>query len=93
MKSFSSIFVLSSALFLYQLSNQFQTSQVELPNRMRANDASDLLKPPAGLDNPDPTDAASSEANELYSKWFSLKQFVLKQSNWVKLKELKVNLI
>lgn len=91
MKSFYLIIVLIWVVFLHLLSNQFVTSQIELPNRMEAKDLSDFVKPSVQHDSPNLT--ASAEENQLNSKWFSLKQFVLKQSNWVKLKDLKVNSI
>lgn len=87
------MFVLSLVVFLFQLSNQFQTSQTELPNWKQAKEPSDFVRPSAEPDNSnpnsDPVDAASSEANEL-SKWLDLKRLVLKQTNWIALKELKV---
>ena len=89
MKSFYSIFVLGLVIFLCQLSNQFQTDQIELPDWKQSNESLSSVAPAAVPENSDLIDAASSEANEL-SKWLDLKRFVLKQSNWVKLKDLKV---
>lgn len=92
MKSFYSVFALSSVIFLCQLSNQFETSQIEWPNRMEEKKPSDLTKPSTAPDNADTLVTGSFDTNEFLSKWFDLKRFVSKHSNWVKLKDLKVTL-